>query len=104
MRRYGVGAGRVVVDSSCLTTRPEPIPSALEAQMPQTPQEIARDRVLELAGDARYRPFVIGYLLNCLSERHWDSLVQAALEYVDGVAAQQTAAERRAQEVSTERG
>ena len=49
--------------------------------MSETPQQIARQRVMELAADARYRPFVVGYLLSCLDERHWDALVDAAIEF-----------------------
>ena len=49
--------------------------------MPETRQQIARQRVMELAADARYRPFVVGYLLSCLDERHWESLVHAAIEF-----------------------
>lgn len=49
--------------------------------MSESPQLTARDRVMELAADARYRPFVIGYLLSCLDERHWNALVEAAIEF-----------------------
>lgn len=46
---------------------------------------IARQRIVELGNDPRYRPYVIGYLLSCLDERHWDALVQSALEFVEGL-------------------
>jgi len=72
--------------------------------MPQTPQEIARDRVQALADDPRYRPFVVGYLLSCLDERHWTALVDAALEYVEGLEAHRQELSRRAQSLSSERG
>ena len=49
--------------------------------MSETPQQIARQRVMELAADDRYRPFVVGYLLSCLDERHWQALVDAAIEF-----------------------
>lgn len=49
--------------------------------MPETRQHIARQRVMELAADDRYRPFVVGYLLSCLDERHWEALVDAAIEF-----------------------
>ena len=49
--------------------------------MSGTPQQIARQRVMELAADDRYRPFVVGYLLSCLDERHWQALVDAAIEF-----------------------
>lgn len=65
---------------------------------------IARDRVMELADDPVYRPYVIGYLLSCLNERHWLALVESALMYVEGVAAAQAAAGARAAEVYGERG
>jgi hypothetical protein len=64
----------------------------------------ARDRVLELAADGRYRPFVVGYLLSCLSERHWDALVQAALEFGEAAKARQEAAESRSREVRANGG
>jgi hypothetical protein len=46
-------------------------------------QLAARERVMELAADARYRPFVVGYLLSCLDERHWQALVDAAIEFTE---------------------
>jgi len=48
-------------------------------------QQILRDRVIDLAADAKYRPYVIGYLLSCLDERHWEALVQSALEFGEQV-------------------
>jgi hypothetical protein len=57
-----------------------------------------------LAADPRYRPFVVGYLLSCLDERHWNALVEAALAYVEGIQELQEATRARAQEVSRERG
>lgn len=72
--------------------------------MPQSPQEAARDRVQALADDPRYRPYVIGYLLSCLDERHWDALVQSALQYVEGIEAQQAAAQARARELAANGG
>ena len=63
--------------------------------MPETRQQIARQRVMELAADARYRPFVVGYLLSCLDERHWESLVNAAIEFSEtNIARQQEAFSR----------
>lgn len=67
--------------------------------MSQSPQQTARDRVQELADDPRYRPYVVGYLLSCLDERHWDALVQSALSYVEGIEEQQAAAQARAREL-----
>lgn len=72
--------------------------------MPGVSPQQARDRVQELADDPRYRRFVIGYLLSCLDERHWNALVEAALAYVEGVEELQEANRARAQEVSAERG
>jgi hypothetical protein len=67
-------------------------------------QQLARDRVLELADDARYRPFVVGYLLSCLDERHWASLVQAALEFGESRVRQQDEMKARAREIASNGG
>jgi len=67
-------------------------------------QQLARDRVLELADDARYRPFVVGYLLSCLDERHWSALVQAALEFGERRVQQQDEARARAREIASNGG
>lgn len=67
--------------------------------MAKTPSEIARDRVQELADDPRYRPYVIGYLLSCLDERHWDALVQSALAYVEGLEELEAARKARVREL-----
>lgn len=72
--------------------------------MQKSPQQTARDRVQALADDPRYRPYVIGYLLSCLDERHWDALVQSALQYVEGIEAQQAAARARARELTANGG
>lgn len=72
--------------------------------MSQSPQQTARDRVQELADDPRYRPYVVGYLLSCLDERHWDALVQSALSYVEGIEEQQAAARARARELAANGG
>lgn len=72
--------------------------------MPETPQEDARRQVQALADDARYRPFVIGYLLSCLDERHWMALVEAAVSFVDGLEAQRVADLARLEVLRTERG
>lgn len=72
--------------------------------MSETPQETARRSVLALADDPRYRPFVISYLLNCLDERHWMALVEAALAFVEGLEAQRTADTARLEVLRQERG
>jgi len=72
--------------------------------MPEVSPQTARDRVQELADDPRYRRFVVGYLLTCLDERHWNALVEAALAYVEGIQELQEATRARAAEVSRERG
>jgi len=72
--------------------------------MPQSPHQAARDRVQELADDPRYRRYVVGYLLSCLDERHWDALVQSALQYVEGIEEQQAAAQARARELASNGG
>lgn len=72
--------------------------------MPETPHEIARRRVMELADDPTYRPFVVGYLLSCLPERHWEALVQSALEFVEGVDRHRAELAQRFTEVRKERG
>jgi hypothetical protein len=72
--------------------------------MQKNPAQIARDRLQELAADPRYRPYIVGYLLSCLDERHWAALVEAALEYGEGLVALQEASEARARELAAERG
>lgn len=59
----------------------------------------ARDRIMELAADPKYRPYVIGYLLSCLDERHWQALVESAIEFVDGLAAAHEADMARLEEL-----
>lgn len=49
--------------------------------MQDAQRRILRERVEELASDPKYRPYVVGYLLSCLDERHWEALVQSALEF-----------------------
>jgi len=68
------------------------------------PHQAARERVIELAADARYRPFVIGYLLSCLDERHWLALVEAAIEFGEGVAARQAESIERGRELRANGG
>ena len=72
--------------------------------MAKTAADIARDRVQELADDPRYRPYVVGYLLSCLDERHWGALVQSALDYVDGLAAEEEARKARVRELAANGG
>lgn len=67
--------------------------------MQQTARQAARDRIQELAEDPRYRPYVIGYLLSCLDERHWDALCQSAVEYVEGLEGLQAASRARGEEL-----
>ena len=62
-------------------------------------QQTARDRVFELAAEPEYRPYIVGYLLSCLDERHWTALVQSALEFTEGVKSAREAAEARAGEL-----
>jgi hypothetical protein len=57
-----------------------------------------------LADDPRYRPFVVGYLLSCLDERHWLALVDAAVAYVEGIQEHQEAVKVRLVELRKERG
>lgn len=64
--------------------------------MTNDPRQIARDRVMDLANDPAYRPYVVGYLLSCLDERHWEALVQSALEYVEGLKELERDAQSRA--------
>lgn len=49
--------------------------------MSRRPGQNARDYVIATAEDARHRPFIIGYLLSCLDERHWEALADAAVEF-----------------------
>lgn len=72
--------------------------------MSSNPQETARQRVIELAADARYRPFVIGYLLSCLDERHWQALVEAAIEFSETNIERQNAALKRVGGIPSNRG
>lgn len=72
--------------------------------MSESPQQIARQRVMELAADARYRPFVVGYLLSCLDERHWSALVDAAIEFAETNIARQNDAVKRVGGIPSQRG
>jgi hypothetical protein len=72
--------------------------------MSRDAQNAARDRVQALADDPRYRPFVIGYLLSCLDERHWMALVEAAVEYVAALEAQREELQARSEVLRQERG
>jgi hypothetical protein len=72
--------------------------------MSDTPQQIARQRVMELAADARYRPFVVGYLLSCLDERHWEALVQAAIEFSETNIRRQQESLSRIEGIPSKRG
>jgi len=49
--------------------------------MSRKPGQNARDYVIATAEDPRFRPFIIGYLLSCLDERHWEALADAAVEF-----------------------
>jgi hypothetical protein len=68
------------------------------------PQQAARDRVHELAADPVYRPYVIGYLLSALDERHWEALVASAIDFVESVKAEDSALGRHYRELCKERG
>lgn len=72
--------------------------------MSESPQQIARERVMELAADERYRPFVVGYLLSCLDERHWEALVHAAIEFSETNIARQAELRSRVDGIQTKRG
>lgn len=72
--------------------------------MSESPQETARARVMELAADERYRPFVVGYLLSCLDERHWDALVHAAIEFSETNIARQRELRSRIEGIPNKRG
>lgn len=72
--------------------------------MAMSPTELARQRVTDLADDPRYRPYVIGYLLSCLPERHWDALVQSALEFGEYMAHQRELDKERAAELQKHGG
>jgi len=67
------------------------------------PTAVARDRIIELAADPATRPYVIGYLLSCLDERHWPQLVQSALEFAEGMVERQATAQARAGVLLAER-
>jgi hypothetical protein len=67
------------------------------------PASIARDRIIELAADPATRPYVVGYLLSCLDERHWAQLVQSALEFAEGQLERQASAQARAGVLLAER-
>lgn len=58
--------------------------------MPIPDAEIARARLTELIDDPRFRPYVFGYLLSCLDERHWADLVQSALEFTEALESHQS--------------
>lgn len=72
--------------------------------MSESPQQIARERVMELAADERYRPFVVGYLLSCLDERHWEALVHAAIEFSETNIRRQQELRSRVDGIQTKRG
>lgn len=72
--------------------------------MTDSRKQNARLRVIELAADGRYRPFVIGYLLSCLDERHWEALVECAIEFGEANATRQKEALDRMDGIPTKRG
>lgn len=45
--------------------------------------QTARERLMELAEDPEFRPFILGYLVAALDERFWPLLVQNALEHAE---------------------
>ena len=63
----------------------------------------SRQRVMDLSEDPAYRRFIVAYLLNCLEERFWPSLVEEALAYVERVKEQQEAREGLAAALQEER-
>jgi len=71
--------------------------------MPDPTQQTARRRLMELAQDPAYRPFILGYLIEALDERYWPLLVQVALEHVEQLAELQEASRARVGELTTER-
>lgn len=52
--------------------------------MQKQPGQNTRDYVIAVAEDPRFRPFIIGYLLSCLDERHWEPLAHAAIDFATG--------------------
>lgn len=68
--------------------------------MPEESKQATRNRLFQLADDPQTRPYVFGYLLSCLDERHWQALAESAMQFAaDNVRLQREAAEqaRRAQ-------
>jgi hypothetical protein len=51
----------------------------------------SRDRLKELVRDELYTAWIIGYLIAGFSDKQIDDLVQAALEFVEGMARQEGA-------------
>lgn len=72
--------------------------------MSEDPRTAARDRVVAMAADARYRPFIVGYLLSCLDERHWEALVHAAIEFSEANIARQAELRSRVDGIQIKRG
>ena len=72
--------------------------------MPNYSHQDARDRVQSMANDARYRPFIVGYLLSCLDERHWEALANAAIEFAENNIARQEESLKRVEGIPSKRG
>jgi hypothetical protein len=48
----------------------------------------SREKLAELARDPLYTPWIIGYLTGGFSDKQVDDVVQAALEFVEGMSNQ----------------
>lgn len=71
--------------------------------MQQESTKKARERLVELAEDPEFRPFIVGYLISALDERYWPLLVQVALEHVETMQSLQEATSSRVRQLLAER-
>jgi len=71
----------------------------MQDELPQTP----REKLRELAQHRVYLPFIIGYLTSGLEDKEIDQVVQAALEFVEGMALQTGATGRNYRALLEER-
>ncbi len=71
--------------------------------MTEATHQTARNRLMELAEDPLYRPFILNYLIMALDERYWPLLVEVTLEHVDDVKALQERDKNRLGDLFVER-
>lgn len=63
--------------------------------MQENSKQATRNRLFQLADDPTTRPYIVGYLLSCLDERHWEALAESAMQFaLDNVRLQRETAEQ----------